>query len=695
MKTKNLMTAFALSAMFAACTQDAELNEAIVKNDFSNIPMVEAEFTANVGAESRMATKFGWEVGDKIGFAWLGGSTTGITVDGKAYQNHPLFCTNAENAAFKTETMLYVGQYYAYMPYTAGNMNVEAVNFNVNAQTLTTNSNDLAKSAIYISPALTSLQKPNSDGTVSSGNQKAGMGNNLALNIARVSNAATINLNLVNIAGLTDLKVTGVSLNAKASGSSVLPKSFTYAPSASVSQTSWANVATTDFYGVTNQVLGAIAATNANGIDVPADGKLTVYMLTMPVTAAPDAFEVVISTNYGDVTVDDSDVYGEDNDLCITFKDGTTDKEYTNTAMLHKLGSASTMDVYVDMDEIKVKDAIVTSQTALMNKLDMIVTADYDGPVTITLNPNNANKKGNYVFTDFTLPTNLKSKITINAGANVPNGFVFEGNTVINKEIVLNVNSTVKGKMTVNSVYRNYAYQTVLDGTGVITVAKGQELVNEGTIASEIITEAGTSANSWVNARYTSNGTNAKATGTFTNNGEIKWIAGTLPSATGLIFAEVTDFASLNKAEVAGVTTARFVNDVVFGNGGRDVTIGTNLKKIEIYSDVVMNVTKDDITGDSKTIEFAGLVGGDTTTPELEIKTGGALTIISDLKTNILKFGTSAYVYTNRNSSLNISKITVTNLGTLKYNGSVVTTNVSLGSASLVADTYGQYTNSK
>ena len=104
MKTKNLMTAFALSAMFAACSQDAELNEAIAKNDFSNIPMVEAEFTANVGAESRMATQFGWELGDKVGLAWLG--TDAIRTNnttGMAYQNHPLFCTNAAKKSFKTK----------------------------------------------------------------------------------------------------------------------------------------------------------------------------------------------------------------------------------------------------------------------------------------------------------------------------------------------------------------------------------------------------------------------------------------------------------------------------------------------------------------------------------------------------------------------------------------------------------------
>ena len=50
--------------------------------------------------------------------------------------------------------------------------------------------------------------------------------------------------------------------------------------------------------------------------------------------------------------------------------------------------------------------------------------------------------------------------------------------TVINKEIVLDVNSTVKGTMTVNSVYRNYAYQTVLAGDGA-NLSQGQrQLLN-------------------------------------------------------------------------------------------------------------------------------------------------------------------------------------------------------------------------
>ena len=211
MKTKNLMAAFALSAMFAACSQDAELNEAIAKNDFSNIPMVEAEFTANVGAESRMANQFGWETGDKVGLAWLGAGTDMLNDNlnnkgGVAYQNHPLFCVDANNKAFKTETMLYVGQYFAYMPYTEGNMNIENIKFDIAKQPLTVNSNDLAKKAIYLSTEIATLEKA-VDGKVSEGSQEAGMGKNVNLKMALLSNPATIKFNFKDIADLTGLKV--------------------------------------------------------------------------------------------------------------------------------------------------------------------------------------------------------------------------------------------------------------------------------------------------------------------------------------------------------------------------------------------------------------------------------------------------------------------------------------------------------
>ena len=182
MKTKNLMTAFALSTVFAACTQDTELNETIAKNDFSNIPMVEAEFTVNTGVDSRMATKFGLEDGDKVGLAWLG-DVDGIypgNTDGKAYQNHPLFCTDATKKAFKTETMLYVGRYFAYMPYTQGDMAVENIAFSIAEQPLTSNRAELAKQAIYLSTETTLLEKANNKGEVATdGAQKAGMGNNV------------------------------------------------------------------------------------------------------------------------------------------------------------------------------------------------------------------------------------------------------------------------------------------------------------------------------------------------------------------------------------------------------------------------------------------------------------------------------------------------------------------------------------
>ena len=41
MKTKHILTAIALPALLAACSQDAELSEALNQKDYSNIPTVD------------------------------------------------------------------------------------------------------------------------------------------------------------------------------------------------------------------------------------------------------------------------------------------------------------------------------------------------------------------------------------------------------------------------------------------------------------------------------------------------------------------------------------------------------------------------------------------------------------------------------------------------------------------------------
>lgn len=667
MKTTKLMTAFALSAMFAACSQDAELNEAIVKNDFSNIPVVEAEFTVNTGVDSRMATKFDWEVGDKVGFAWLG--TTPLELTGAAYQNHPLFCIDAENKAFNTETMLYIGKYFAYMPYTAGTHSIEEIKFNVTGQPLTTNSNDLAKHTIYISPKVYELEKK--QGTAADNKDKlaSGMGNNLALNIARVSNAATINLTFANASALTDLKVYGVTLKNEN-----LVSKFTYAPKGTVSAEAWKDnlEAFKNNYSATEK--GEISATCKEGIAVT-NNALTVYMLTMA-DEIPADLEVVISTNYGDVTVSDESKYGKYSDPCITFNNNNT---LATTDLFDNLASAGTMNVYVDMDGKEVGNGVVKSQGDLMRALDLLVVSGYKSEVEFTIKPETVNRDKNYTFTDFTLPAGLKAPIVLKAASELENGLVFAGNTVINKNFTLAANAEVEGTMEVKLLTNsnNQAIQTLAVADGyTLTINPAAVLTNNGMIAGEGSIDLAKKTSTKVAGKYVSN--NAKATASNVNNtyGQIQWIAGKVPTTEGLIYAEVYDFATLTKASDAEVTTARFVEETTFTNAGLNLNAGefANIEYIEIYAPVTINVTKNTVTGKETIIQFSGLAEGKS----FMVKQNASLTIVSDKPENAIVFGSEDNVELNvaKNAVLDLTKITFNGLARIKNEGgNVKTTN--------------------
>ena len=225
MKAKHILTAIALPALLAACSQD-ELGE-VVNQDYCDVTTVDVTFTATKSddASTRMATKFGWEEGDVIGLGLLNSSKQ-VTYD------NPLYCLDPTAGTFTNGNgNLRVGDYVAYMPY-AGLVNDACIPFDISEQEMVTSSDEMAASAIYISPELISLEEANDKGEVSEGAQEAGTGKNVEIYLSRLSNALTLNLNFENISGLTDLKVTNVAINMTGSQSTtlLLPVTFSYKP---------------------------------------------------------------------------------------------------------------------------------------------------------------------------------------------------------------------------------------------------------------------------------------------------------------------------------------------------------------------------------------------------------------------------------------------------------------------------------
>lgn len=610
MKTKHILTAIALPALLAACSQDEDLSGALSQKDFSNIPTVDVNFTASIDGNSpttRMATKFDWEEGDKVGFAWLGDGTVISSIDGKAYQNHPLFCTDPTAKSFETKTMLYVGSYYAYMPYNEKITSVVPMEFDASNQELAATSASYAKKAIYISPKLTKLD-----------DETAGIGKNTKLNLSRLSNAVTVNLTFGNAAKFEGLKVMGISVDAKTSApASVLPKSFTYKPTKDAGVKDWSEMEndkilaanTGSFFntldGPAAATVGAIEATSKEGLAVT-DDQLTTYILTLAATEAATNLDVVVSTNYGDVTVDlDSKGAGNTGKAIVIKDKGTTEaKTIADAKIFNNFGASGSLDVYVDMSNLTIPST-VTTQAELNEALKTLAITETEKATTITVNPEKANSTNTVDLTDFTFPEGLKCAVTLTAGVKASKGFAFKGNTVINSQLALASAATVDGTMTINNlVNEKKVQQTALtmNASQVLTVNAGAKLINEGKIdiaavSSGITTEA--KKGKAAAAEFVSNASTATVVGSgiFTNGGKVQWIAGTLPTdLQGTVYANATTLNQLvGASEAFANNNVSATNEVTIDGalsiGNQFQTLGfENIKKLTIKEKVTLSM---------------------------------------------------------------------------------------------------------
>ena len=654
MKTKNLLTGVALSAMFAACTQDVELNEAIAKNDFSNVPMVEAEFTVNTGAESRMATKFGWEVDDVVGFVWNGGQA-----DGKAYANNPLYCTDAANTKFDGQSMYYVGKYFAYIPYAETLKGVDYVPFSIKEQKLSTSLADYAKHNIMISPKQTELVVLGEDETLATGQQEAGRKKNYPLYLSQLSNTAKIVLNFEKTTGLTDLKVTKVSLSLENNGGNpVMPLNFGFnATSYPTQMSEWNGVTPSYFFSTHANAteLGELTLENEDGLAVT-DNTLTTYAVVLPTYANTiGGLNVIVETNYGVITA---------KDVKVIAKGQTADKAAAvslSTELFTKFGTTGTVVAKLDASQIVVGSKKVATQAELKEYLDVLAATKVKESVTITAEPATANDDKTFILNDFTLPENLKATITLAVDGTKAESVVFTGNTVINYPIVVADDVTVKDNMTIEYIKdAAYTFNCVS-----LTVDHDAVLTNNGKISGSINTVAADKEEGLGFGKYINNNKEAKLiNGSKINNlGEAQWIAGTAPAivaGTNFVYAEATDLAGIEAANNATVQAIRLLDGAWIGNNTEGI-LYDGIAVIECYGDVNFYVT-DTPRNAANTFGFPWAT--------ILVMEDANLTINSDNKNNVLETGDAIGV--KKNATLTISNIicnaTVNNEGAVSLN---------------------------
>lgn len=135
MKTKYLLSALAMGAMFAACSE-----EEIVVNgasDFNGNEIVGAKLlgtglSMNISTNDEgegtatRATGLGWEDGDVAGLAWVTSTDPSASQSGVAlgdvtstlYANHFYqYVATGEDKGWSTKSNIYEGWHFAYFPY--------------------------------------------------------------------------------------------------------------------------------------------------------------------------------------------------------------------------------------------------------------------------------------------------------------------------------------------------------------------------------------------------------------------------------------------------------------------------------------------------------------------------------------------------------------------------------------------------
>lgn len=654
MKTKTLLAALALPALFAACSQDEFVTTQ--ESEFQGTPIGYLEFTATRDVADTRLNLNGWQENDKIALGWI--SADNLTAGADLFSNHPLFFKG--NSSFKSETMVFEGLYIASFPYQE-TKKISPLAFDLKKQTSTTLEEAYGK-RVYVSDKFVNLK-----------GEAAGMGNATALKMVPLTNLMKLNIKLAKDAKVPeDFKVLGVKLAGTTLVDSLCLKSNLTSDIATNGESTVANVYWNPICGKTGTGEIAVQVGAANvGTAIDATNGLDVYVQLGALKTA-DASTLTIVTNYGDASI------VEETDKVTWSSTGLGQKDDAKVASFKAaLGAIATkagtkvygynasVNVTLDAESIKVP-TVVTCQA----DLDRIVTlldklgAFADGKsINQTIEFSKSTLKaenkvvetdGDVVITDISGLNKLGGTVTFEKDATAPTHVYIAGELGLAKTpTITNVNFEVLDGSTL-TVTKNLSL-----GSAGITVKAGGKLVNKAKITAtgtiKISEEDNTDKENVIPAAiYESNGSAAidVTGGTFTNSGVAHWIAGSLKNVGGKIYADVTTGEELNNADAAfGAATSATEKEVkIDANmtvaGQLQSTTFANITKMTINGNVAFGVNQANAFNFSElaainveTGSFS-LTGGDTAEGEDKFyafvaAAGCTLTLAKDTKLDI------------------------------------------------------------
>lgn len=591
MKTKTLLAALALPAIFAACSQDEFM--ATQESEFKGTPIGYLEFTATRnGADTRLNLS-GWENDDKIALGWISAGTE-LEASANLYSNHPLFYKG--NNGFKSETMVFEGLYIASFPYQE-TQKVSPLAFDLAEQTSTT------LEAVY------GERVSVSDKFVELTEETAGLGNASVLKMVSLTNLMKLNIKLA--VGATvpeDFKVLGVKLND--SGDKLVNKlTLKTAANNKVAKDYFTTV--TDCWDTATGNIAVQVGAENEGLAIDATKGLDVYV-QLGAFAADDATELVIETNYGNASIAtgaesviwSSTGLGQAETKVATFAAAVQAMNGKATTATKPYGQNVSVNVTLDAESIEVPTTVTCQDDLdkIINLLDKLGQLKAGNTTTTTIEFAKSELKasgkvveadGDVVISDISGLNKLGGAITFQKSAvSAPTNVYIAG------ELGLATAPTVTD---VDFSVLKDATLTVTKALDLddqkLTINAGGKLINKAAITTTgtvlISAESGSGATAVPAAIYESAGAAAAITdgGTFTNSGIAHWIAGSLDNVGGKIYADVATGIELNNANTA------------FGNVGAgadcEVRIATNMNVAgQLQSTTFDNIAKMTINGD-------------------------------------------------------------------------------------------------
>ncbi|MEL5896390.1 fimbrillin family protein [Bacteroides sp. GD17] len=554
MRTKHLLAALVLPAVFSACSQD-ELPTNAVENEVIGTPIgYDLEFEASFdGATTRLASGIGWEENDKIGMGWISDGNL-LQASANLFSNHPIYYKTA-TGKFRSETMIYEGLYIASFPYQL-TQKISPLVFDLSKQ--------VSETSRYVG------RWHVSDKFLELKGEAAGLSNETKFQLTALTNLMKLHIDLPEDATMPeDFKVTGVVLNSNSHLVNKLVLESNNTTNVKVGE-SPLNAACWD---ITNKGDITVQVGEENvGSAISKDG-LDVYVQLGILDASSDATTLTIKTNYGDATISSvGNAVSYSTDMGESYTD-VADFAAAAKAMgglPAKLGNNLIVKVTFDPTTIEVPTT-VTNQADLdkviaayeaMGKLGAGNTTAVEiefSKSKLEAGDQGAAAEGDVILTDLSGLNKFGGKITFKKASSLNE----PTNVYISGELALKVAEPAAIDFTVMNGQTLTISENVDLGSSDITVDAGATLINKAKITTggAITTIVGSTVAPIAPAGLYISETGADASDitTFTNGGAIEWKGGTLlASMTGTIYANVaTALDMVNaSAEFAKVTSA-------------------------------------------------------------------------------------------------------------------------------------------